>query len=610
MEQKTRVWKTDVYGVLREEGDPALDRYGRGLYIIYTEADAPLEEPLVPISAGHSYYGKYTRSFKKREDIPEGIYSVTGWEGLGHSGWQTKDIPKESGMYVSYDHLGIPRTFGHLRSEPQENKSWETFSGRYKVFNFDRVKGPYELRPLDLGNDPVLKDFAGYEFSKDELVVVQSSLVRGDVAIYEVMKEFFIWETRIQRQMLTSWDLRFFLFSPVQSLKSPGSISLYQNLDKRNRDLHTPMKPGKAFRKMFPEANDKEVEKFVDLYRERCPVQELTLHEGLERKDFKHMYTHDICGTENIRTTSMRKSLAKSCMRHGFGSVHPSEAYASGDFIAFWTEDEDGKIGSRCVASKTDMTWGPVYGTTEYSVTLLEEYMGKLGYKSGDAGEESWGKGSMLAIPYDDDGRYVFPYVDFGYVPIEEDGDYLIIGPADDSLPTEGFCYLGGYSTRYYCQACDTGLHDDETYYDESGDCYCDECYHDRYFFCGDCGCETCRSDMVEVVSHVSSWGPSTVQLCESCAQDGYVFVESRDCYYSENLCIYLEDDDEYVLERDSHLWFCSDITSNHHSSRSREEGIDSSGSTIYATTEEFEEEGYVYDENTGKYILEEEEAA
>lgn len=608
MEQKTTVWKIDCHGTFREEDDPALKYFGQTRHEIYNEVGAPLEECLFPVSAEVFYYKVPTRSFKKREDIPEGLYSAGGAPFV--SGWLVKDTPKDRGMYLFYDHLGIPRTFGYLSENGTCHRFWEAFSGRYGTVSSETTCGPYGFRPVDLSVDPVLKDFADYEFPEDEVVLVgNSSLVRGDLGIYDVMKEFFIWETRIQKEMTTSWDLRFYLFSPIISVKSPGSISLYQNLDKRNRDLHTPMKPGKAFRKMFPEANDREVEKFVDLFRERCPVQELTVHEGLERKDFKHMYTHDICGTENIRTTGSRKSLACSCMRYDFGSVHPSEAYASGDFVAFWTEDKDGKIGSRCVASKADMTWGPVYGTTEYSVTMLEEHMEKLGYKSGYDGEESWGKGKMLAIPYEGDDCYVFPYVDFGYVPKEEDGGYLIIGVSDDCLPTEGFCYLGGGSSRYYCEDCSNNLHEESVYHDSHGYCYCEECYYDRYSRCDHCGEETPREDLVEAVRG-TRWGNFSDQVCEYCAENHYVFVESHEGYYSAGLCIFLEDSNEHVLKSDSDLWFQSDITGEYYSASSLVEGTDSGGNTIHATAGEFEEEGYVYDENKDKFILEEEEAA
>ena len=580
--------------------------------VVYSHKSVPLETPVRPLSSifrsdifkidGYSP----TLTFKKRDDVPEGFY-VDGYRHI-------HDLKFEESQGVAFEHLNDPSDnrlvyFCDLEGKPFDValSIWSR-GGSSRLFNqfathrmvrvrADSVIVPfYSLKDVDFAEDPVIKPFEGF-------------LIKEGIELCPLLGTFtayFQIRPQLADKLSSPWSFRLALFCPKQSVVDQTQIAIYQNKEKREADISTRMKPGKAFKKMFPEASDKDVEQFVDLFRLAHPTQELEIHSGKDRADFRHMYTHDICQTENVRTNFMRKSLANSCMRYNHWAVHPSEAYASGDFSAFWTENPDGLIGSRVVVCEKDKTWGPIYGTTELSVSMLEEHLSNLGYKSGHECED-WGSARMLKINYrGNSDNVVFPYIDFGYGPIQEDGDFLVLGEIDD-LPTEGWCRIGGcYS---HCCNCGSDLSEDEVYSSRYGDSYCEECYYQEFGTCEHLGEDFPREELVECFFTSRSWTDSVLIHRDYTDSAGYVFCESRDKYWRDSECVCLNEDGHYEHINDT---FFSDLTCKYHRDYECEEGEDDKGNHIKATSEEFEDEGYEFDSARGLYVIpqKEEEAA
>ena len=287
-------------------------------------------------------------------------------------------------------------------------------------------------------------------------------------------------------------------------------VSLYQTRTDWERGRRTTLKVGRAVRMIYPNFTDKEVQAWVDKINHKFSPRNYTLKTGTSAVNFVHAYTHKQSPYENPRTTSSRKCLADSCMRYDFVrddgfEYHPVEAYASGDFMIVWTEDDDGRIGSRSVVSIHGDKWvaGPVYGVCEKSLDMIEEYItsnGGLLFKH-DVG--SW-KGARVCKLEDGHDRYIGPYFDSGESLREED-KFFIVDPKGNVGTSEHQGYFE-YDDCHTCHDCEDRVSDDYIRHSEDGHAYCDECYHERYTYCEEDDCEISVDDSV-YVAWKSLWG-------------------------------------------------------------------------------------------------------
>ena len=277
-------------------------------------------------------------------------------------------------------------------------------------------------------------------------------------------------------------------------------VSLYQNREDYDRGRRTLLKVGRAVRMLYPRFSDKEVQYWVDEINKKFTPREYTLRTSTTAEDFVHVYTYKQSPYENPRTTSGRKCLADSCMRYDFVGDegfpnHPVEAYASGDFMIIWTEDADGRIGSRSVVSIHGEKWvaGPVYGVCEKSLNMIEEYVtDNGGYLFKD--DRDWNGARVCKLP-DTNGRYIGPYFDSGEFLREEDKFFIVdqggsIGTSDHQGYLE-------YDDRVTCDSCEDRVYEDYVRHSESGGCYCEDCYYERFSYCEEDHCEIDADDAV-----------------------------------------------------------------------------------------------------------------
>lgn len=277
-------------------------------------------------------------------------------------------------------------------------------------------------------------------------------------------------------------------------------VSLYQNRADWERGRRTVLKVGRAVRMVYPHFTDKEVQTWVDKINHKFSPRNYILHTGTSAQDFVHAYTHKQSPYENPRTTSSRKCLADSCMRYDFvGNEgfdwHPVEAYASGDFMIVWTEDDDGRIGSRAVVSIHGDKWvaGPVYGVCEKSLDMIEEYITSHdGYLFKD--NKDWTGARVCKLDSGDD-RYVGPYFDSGEC-LRDDGKFFVVDP-NGSIGTSDHQGYFEYDDRPMCYSCDCRGHSDYMTHTEDGTVYCEGCYHERFTFCEEDNCEINADDAV-----------------------------------------------------------------------------------------------------------------
>lgn len=334
------------------------------------------------------------------------------------------------------------------------------------------------------------------------------------------------------------------VFGAEVSHKFPGKISLYTNKADKLRERRVALRAGRAFKLMFPTLTDSEVESVVRDFNHDFPVFNFTLKSSKEAEDFKHAYTHDQSSNQDPSTTSARKSLGNSCMRYGYEDLpcHPSEVYASGDFTIYWTETEDGKIGSRCVVYTNTKDGrpvaGPVYGNTEQAIDIIEEEIKKLDGYLFNCGEGGWEGAKIRVVEYNN--GYVVPYIDDSDRGCVDQGNgffKLTGGRADfEACEPEGVVYPNG---QYECDACGCSLDEDDYQGGVDGEgCYCSSCWPKRFFVCGINGdvCERSEAVTVYVGPRYRGEGPFREARISDWAFEDGDFYEFEGEYYEDRL--------------------------------------------------------------------------
>jgi hypothetical protein len=342
---------------------------------------------------------------------------------------------------------------------------------------------------------------------------------------------------------------------PNHDPKSAGFLVLW--LDQKGRDRgregRITLRSGKGLRKMFPCLTDKEIETLNDEYRHEFSVKELTVHSGQTRADFARA-KHSLIGKlENPDTTSGRKFLGNSCMRYDFKvtrnlPMQPTEAYASGDFTVYWTEDTSGKICSNVIVydrQKDNQIAAPIYGVCEKSIDTLQELLSEKGIELyAHYNNMRWSGARLLRFDHDD-GEYIGPYLDVLPQSLSQTacGKYLVVDPNGDISGTtyQGLLYGNGQS----CYVCDDSIHRGNEYH-YGNETYCSDCYHDRIRQCNYCGDDTETDDCTTVQTECSDFE----EYCEFCTNQHTVVISNGEIWLETDTRVTANNDvisvDEY----------------------------------------------------------------
>lgn len=280
------------------------------------------------------------------------------------------------------------------------------------------------------------------------------------------------------------------VFQPFKSTLRTGNIALTRTMRDHKANREVSMKPGRAFRFMFPGLNDNDVSILAEAWIERTQPRTLTVYTGDKALDFAHIYSADRADYRNPATTHRRKSLATSCMHdlyrihHMDGTnVYASEPYASGDFFALWVEDENSCLAGRTVVGITDkgLRHSPLYGACEQSLDTLQSFLDNLGSKA-DSGD--WVGLKMMVIGERDE--FVAPYLDGGYGG-DIIGDHVVL--TDEGQGEYSFESTEGYPTNSdYCESCCESVHGDDLHRNDDGSGFCESCFHELYVHLDDGG--------------------------------------------------------------------------------------------------------------------------
>ena len=358
--------------------------------------------------------------------------------------------------------------------------------------------------------------------------------------------EFMINTMFMAKRTLVAQQIEFVLNTMLPNCDplSAGFMVLWCNQRGRDkgREGRITLRSGKGIRRMFPCLDDKEIEELNDKYRHEFSVRELTLKWGQTRENFAHAYHHEMGKLENPTTCYQRKNLGNSCMRYNFKDrphaqnlpMQPTEAYASGDFTIYWTEDEKGLVCSRCVvrdagvAGNTPPMAAPIYGVCEKSLDIIEEKLKSIGAELYNTRTMVWTGARLLRFDLDEN-EYVAPYLDVQpqYVAEDENDDkYLIIDRAGaiNASSYQGILY--GANTRCYnCRECV----DHNELHNLRGDDYCQDCYYNLVSNCEYCGDDAENDDTqtVHTMNGTECW-------CNHCAHNHTEVTDSGETWHDE----------------------------------------------------------------------------
>ena len=378
-------------------------------------------------------------------------------------------------------------------------------------------------------------------------------------------------ESRLEGVKYSWINRRLRVFNPFKSTLKPGNISITQSREKLEANKETSMSPGRAIRTMFPELQDNALETLVDKFRAMFSDKDYTVKVGETKADFKHAYMHQIEDMENPYTTNWRKSLANSCMRYSFDNQkhHPAEAFASPDFGIVWVENEHKQIAARAVYLKNNMSFAPIYGTSEQAMNLIEDWMAKHDAHKATCGE--WLGAKLLRHPHNGSSdTFEAPYLDVSPSELTDDGEYLVIQECGE---IDGSAHQGllGTNDRVYCEACEESVHEHDIRFCPDGYGYCDYCFDDRFFLC-EYNQDYYPTDEATRVYRRARWGIDWNVASDDAVNysDDIVFVECRDEYWEIDDTFFCEhteqhftqceiDNGEFVWHAETDMWYPED---------------------------------------------------
>jgi hypothetical protein len=359
-------------------------------------------------------------------------------------------------------------------------------------------------------------------------------------------------------------------FCPIVDTSDARLLSVFLEPSHIGLCRRTSGKPAKILAKILPGVTTQEKEAFAVWWKDNIllPREGLTIQETQSGKEIARVYT-DTQARANDPSLTARgwKSLSASCMRYDFDHLpcHPVKAYGSGDFCLYWVENSQGHIAARVIVAtrRGRFVPGPIYTNSNVAGDLLEKHiqaLKALPREGEDFESNTWINCRLNKIEHN--GGFILPYLDTYQGAKETDSHIKICSSsnADFELSdTGGVVYPNG---GFVCNECDERLHEDDSFHDDNGTCYCESCYNERFTMCDHCYDTTAREDIVNILD----WRGHYVDCaCSRCVNSGDIDCVEIDLdFYELDSTVTDSDGNFYVIN--SGTYFESDLTREIHS--------------------------------------------
>lgn len=263
------------------------------------------------------------------------------------------------------------------------------------------------------------------------------------------------------------------LHDPHISEEDPTMLAYTQSVDKLRRNIQTRTRPGKYLHKFYPELTAEDVKKYAEAFAAHGKTPELKFIENDDPDGWEDIY-------ERGPTSCMQ---GESCVK----------VYARpGNHLRLAYLEEDGEVVARAIV-RTDLNqYVRAYPRTDSEAgqimhTRMVETLTQAGFAYGNLD-------GIHINTWEDDGRWVAPYIDSGrnggqcgelrYKKPEVTGqtpEYFVLGQGDFELDeTSGYARGGGEP----CDICGDRMDEDDSNWVESTEqTVCQHCLDHRFTY-------------------------------------------------------------------------------------------------------------------------------
>lgn len=395
-------------------------------------------------------------------------------------------------------------------------------------------------------------------FFEDKTAEFKSSIATNDTSLDRVLLRKL---EEIARPLTDDHSQAFtylIWLSPKPDDKDNRLMSVYLSADDLEKGKRTSGKPAKILRKILPENPNINFEAFAVWFKETyfLATQGLVFKSSKNRKDFAKVYTMKQASASDPRLGCSRKSLAASCMRYSFDHLicHPTEIYGSGDFEIVWIENSQEQLLARAIVCTRNGRYSnaPIYTNSNLAADMLEAEIAKRKQACEQPDKATWINAELLRIENHNCDELIAPYFD-NYSSAKDLGDKLKISRHGELELTTTSGVISDH--EYHCESCNTGLSEYDTHYAQDG-CYCEDCFHDQFFYCEGCDEYEPNHNGNEVIGYEGL-------ICDHCVSHGSDDVVHTSCgnYAHIDETVYSEYSDESFLVGDEgDTWFTSSI--------------------------------------------------
>ena len=320
-------------------------------------------------------------------------------------------------------------------------------------------------------------------------------------------------------------------------------------------DRQQVMKAGRYVRQHCPHLSDEQVKQ---LAAEVMGALDTDIHMSHEADDFARVY---INGPSSCMGYDESGKMFDRLMVDG-GFFHPTRVYAhpENNIRIVWVEN-GGRISARAVVNTKTKRYPSIYASDGVAGARrkLKNYLEVQGFEQAD--DALYGEKLLKVSPDDYPGAIICPYIDLGNIGVEVYNDHLVVGGGYGADHETG-C-LTAYNTQGieydgHCNNCGGGFNeDDEQHYTNLDEAICEHCASNNYTWamCADSGDYSYYYYDGNTFYHDLTPGNRSTMVVMDNNDGSYVHLwedHYTDSVVDADYAIYLDDEDEYILEADA----------------------------------------------------------
>ena len=258
---------------------------------------------------------------------------------------------------------------------------------------------------------------------------------------------------------------------PHYSAQEPGQVAFQPvDTDYKEADRQIRTKPGRYLNK-FLDLDTDQVRKCVAIENGNKTVH-LKFAKTVE--EFTNVYLR---GPSSCMSHSIDWYDASACTKR-----LPVSVLANGDIEIAYLELDGGIIPARALVVQSKQQYVEVYCNND----AMDGARGELRSRLEDAGYSQSGEAlvdqKIERISIGDDEAFVCPYIDSGGLPVDDEGDHLIIRESGYGSMTPNYS-TGVCTPSNYCHECDEHTETDTRYVESVEHDVCDGCLDENFVF-------------------------------------------------------------------------------------------------------------------------------